>query len=72
MKFKILAVLQWFFAFFFASIMIGAILKGNIPVPEDESDSFLVVWYIGLTSGFLMAGIAIYVLVRLGMKNFKK
>jgi len=71
-KFKFLAVLQWFFALFFSSIMIGAILKGNIPVPEDESDTFLVVWYIGLSSGFLMAAIAVYVLIRLGIKNFKK
>lgn len=72
MKFKILAILQWAFAVFFTTIISAAIIKGNIPIPEGEEDIFLVGWFVGLGSGFLMAAIAIYVLFKLGIKNWKK
>lgn len=72
MKYKILALFQWGFALFFSSILIGAIIKGNIPIPVDESDFGLVVFFIGLGCGFLMVAIAIYVLYKLGIKNWKK
>ena len=72
MKFKILAILQWASALFFTTIILAAIVKGNIPIPEGEKDIFLVGWFVGLGSGFLMAAIAIYVLFNLGVKNWKK
>ena len=71
-KHKILAVFQWLFALFFSSIMVGALMNSGIPVPEGETGFYLIVWYVGLGSGFLMAALAIYVLIKLGIKNWKK
>ncbi len=72
MKFKVLAIFQWGFALFFSSIIISAVVQGNVPIPEGEEDIFMVGWFVGLGSGFLMAAIAIYVLFKLGIKNWKK
>lgn len=73
MKHKILGLFLLLCALFFISITVAGFVKGlpNL-VPEDPSEDGGGLYWVGLILGFLMMGLAIFVLIRNGIRNLRK
>lgn len=73
MKNKILGLFMLFFGLLFISVFIGAIMRGLPELRvEGEGTGFNTAFFAGFAIGLLMMGLAIFVLLRNGIRYLKK